>query len=236
MLQLELFPATQGLAALQKIRRVAKTTPNLVESYIRDLKVFKIVAGVDEAGRGPLAGPVVACACVLPEKVSIRNIVDSKKLSEAQIVEMYHRLRDLRGIVFATASIEPEVIDRVNILQATLLAMRQAVQSLKTVADLVLVDGNKSPSLPMPAVPVVKGDQHCLVISAASIIAKFTRDEIMREYDTQYPGYGFAQHKGYGTALHLKMLQRYGACPIHRKTYEPVSTVLCKAPVCMLQE
>jgi ribonuclease HII len=227
MSELERSPSIQKCSALQKIRCIARASPESVEACIRELQIFHVIAGVDEVGRGPLAGPVVACACVLPEKVSVPHVVDSKKLSEAQIIDTYHRLVNLPGILFATARIEPEVIDKVNILQATLLAMQQAVRSLKAIADLVLIDGNIAPCLPMPTVPVVKGDQHCVVISAASIIAKYIRDEIMREYDKQYPGYGFAQHKGYGTALHVQMLQLYGVSPIHRKTFEPVSKVLC---------
>jgi ribonuclease HII len=227
MPQLDFFPSDYGLSPLQKVQYAAKTKPDSVESCVRSLDVFRVVAGVDESGRGPLAGPVVACACILPEKTRFKYIVDSKTLSEAEIIDTYHRLIKIPGIQFATSLVEADEIDRINILQATLLAMRGAVAALKVGLDLVLIDGNRTPCLSVPAVAVVKGDRHCRVISAASIIAKYTRDAIMREYDKQYPGYGFARHKGYGTSMHMQMLRRHGACPIHRKSFEPVRSVIC---------
>ncbi len=184
-----------------------------------------LIAGVDEAGRGPLAGPVVAAAVILDETHPIIGLNDSKKLSpkkrEALFVEICQTAK-----AFAIAEASVIEIETLNILQATLLAMQRAAQALSPVPHKILVDGPFCPSVSMQAQAIVHGD--CLVpaISAASILAKVHRDRLMMEFDELYPGYGFAQHAGYGTVRHLKALKTLGICPIHRKTYGPIQELL----------
>ena len=184
-----------------------------------------LVAGVDEAGRGPLAGPVVAAAVILDDLNPITGLADSKQLSERRRERLFDEIR-AKSLCFAVAQASVEEIDTLNILQATLLAMRRAVDGLRLPPKLVLVDGNRLPRLPMRCEAIVKGDALIAAISAASILAKVTRDRWCLEYDLQYPAYGFAQHKGYGTAQHLSALKAQGACPQHRKSFRPVAEVL----------
>jgi ribonuclease HII len=179
-----------------------------------------LTAGVDEAGRGPLAGPVVAAAVILDERQPIAGLDDSKKLTAARREGLDEQIR-ARALAFAIAQASVEEIDRLNILQATLLAMQRAVAGLRLRPGLVLVDGNRLPVLDMPAEAVVGGDGRVASISAASILAKVHRDRWCAEIDAHYPQYGFAVHKGYGTAAHLEALRAYGACPLHRRSFAP---------------
>jgi ribonuclease HII len=184
-----------------------------------------LVAGVDEAGRGPLAGPVMAAAVILDDLHPIAGLADSKQLSASKRERLFDEIR-AKALCFAVAQASVEEIDQLNILQATLLAMRRAVEGLRLAPKLVLVDGNRLPVLPMRAEAIVKGDSLIAAISAASILAKVTRDRWCDEMAAQYPAYGFAQHKGYGTAQHLAALQSQGATPLHRKTFAPVRAAL----------
>ena len=184
-----------------------------------------LVAGVDEAGRGPLAGPVVAAAVILDELNPIKGLDDSKKLTAARREKLYDEIR-AKALCCSIAEASVEEIDQLNILQATMLAMRRAVEGLRLKPTLVLVDGNRLPILKVRAEAIIKGDALVPAISAASILAKVTRDRWCAELDAAYPQYGFAGHKGYGTAQHLAALQQHGACPQHRKTFSPVTNVL----------
>jgi ribonuclease HII len=189
-----------------------------------------LVAGVDEAGRGPLAGPVVAAAVILDDLNPIVGLADSKKLTALRRERLFDEIRG-KALCFAVAQASVEEIDSLNILQATLLAMRRAVHGLRLPPKLVLVDGNRLPVLSMRCEAIVKGDSLIAAISAASILAKVTRDRWCDEIDLQYPAYGFAQHKGYGTAQHLSALRAQGASPLHRKTFAPVRVMLAGAVV-----
>ncbi|WP_367068174.1 ribonuclease HII [Oryzisolibacter sp. LB2S] len=184
-----------------------------------------LVAGVDEAGRGPLAGPVVAAAVILDDMQPIAGLADSKALTAARRERLFDEIR-AKALCCSIAEASVEEIDRLNILQATLLAMRRAVQGLRLKPQLALVDGNRLPQLDMPAEAIVKGDARVAAISAASILAKVTRDRWCAELHAQYPEYGFAGHKGYGTAEHLAALQRHGPCPQHRRSFAPVTRAL----------
>jgi ribonuclease HII len=184
-----------------------------------------LIAGVDEAGRGPLAGPVVAAAVILDEMRPIAGLNDSKKLTALRRERLYDEIR-AKALCCSVAHASVEEIDRLNILQATLLAMRRAVNGLRLKPAKVLVDGNRLPVLDMLAEAIVGGDALVPSISAASILAKVTRDRWCAELDQQYPQYGFAAHKGYGTPVHLAALRAHGACPEHRKTFAPVTQVL----------
>ena len=181
-------------------------------------KGFSAVCGVDEAGRGPLAGPVCAGACILPRGLMIEGLNDSKKLSEKKREALYDILTR-EAIAWAVCLVDEKTIDEINILQATYRAMRGAVAGLSVRPDFCLVDGNRDPGLGIPTETVVKGDARCAVIAAASILAKVTRDRFMLEQDKLYPQYGFAVHKGYGTKAHYAALDLYGPSPIHRMTF-----------------
>ncbi len=183
-----------------------------------------LVAGVDEAGRGPLAGPVVAAAVILDELHPIQGLADSKKLSPVRREKFYHEIR-AKALCCSIAEASVEEIDRLNILQATLLAMRRAVEGLRLKPVKVLVDGNRLPVLDVLAEAIVKGDAKIPAISAASILAKVHRDRWCADYDREFPQYGFATHKGYGTAEHLAALNEHGACPQHRKSFAPVANL-----------
>lgn len=184
-----------------------------------------LMAGVDEAGRGPLAGPVVAAAVILDDLNPIEGLADSKVLTALRRERLFDEIR-AKALCCSVAEASVEEIEQLNILQATLLAMRRAVEGLRLKPQLVLVDGNRLPVLPMRAEAIVKGDSLVSAISAASILAKVHRDRWCTQYDQAFPQYGFAQHKGYGTAAHLAALRLHGACPQHRKTFRPVTQVL----------
>jgi ribonuclease HII len=184
-----------------------------------------LIAGVDEAGRGPLAGPVVAAAVILDDQNPIRGLADSKVLTARKRELLYDEIR-AKALCCSIAQASVEEIDQINILQATMLAMRRAVEGLRLKPAKVLVDGNRLPVLDALAEAIVKGDSKVAAISAASILAKVTRDRWCAELDAQYPQYGFAGHKGYGTAEHLRALQTHGACPQHRRSFAPVAKVL----------
>ena len=185
----------------------------------------KLIAGVDEVGRGPLVGAVVTAAVILDPQKPIMGLTDSKKLSEKKRLALAEEIKE-KARCWSLGRAEPEEIDSLNILHATMLAMQRAVEGLSITPDFVLVDGNRLPNLSMPAQAVVKGDALVQEISAASILAKVTRDLEMAELDKQFPEYGFAKHKGYPTALHFEKLSQYGATPFHRKRFAPVARCL----------
>ncbi len=187
---------------------------------------YRLIAGVDEVGRGALAGPVVAAAVILPEGFDHEDLADSKTLSPEKRQELYEVIVR-EAVSWAVGEVSAEEVDRLGILQASLLAMSKAVAALSVVPELVLVDGRFTlPNWPGPQKAVVDGDALCLSVAAASVVAKVTRDRIMEELNPKYPGYGFAKHKGYGTREHLEALRLYGPSPLHRKTFRPVSEVL----------
>lgn len=186
---------------------------------------YLTVAGIDEAGRGPLAGPVVAAVCILPARFHLPGLNDSKKLSETRREKLFADIRD-QALDYALGSAEPAEIDALNILQATKLAMKRAVEGLKTRPQYLLIDALELPYLDIPQRGIIKGDELSASIAAASILAKVTRDQWMRELHSLYPEYGFAKNKGYGTTEHMKVLQRLGPCPIHRRSFTPVNSVV----------
>ena len=190
-------------------------------------QLIKHIAGVDEVGRGPLAGPVVAAAVILDPEHPIEGLADSKALSEKKRQLLDEQIRST-ALAWAIGRAEVEEIDQINILQASLLAMRRAVLSLRPQAEHALVDGNRCPDLPCSCEAIIKGDQTVKVISAASIIAKVYRDAEMVEMDALYPGYGFVKHKGYPTKLHMESLKELGVTPIHRRSFGPVKKALAE--------
>ena len=183
---------------------------------------FKNIAGIDEAGRGPLAGPVVAAAVIFPSKVNIPGLNDSKKLSANKREELFPKIQEI-SVAFGLAVVDQKVIDKINILQAARLAMKQAVETLKITPGLLLIDGNQKIDSTLNQWIIVKGDSRSLSIAAASVLAKVTRDRIMDGYHKLYPQYEFNRHKGYGTRLHRNLIQEHGPCPIHRSTFKGVS-------------
>lgn len=186
---------------------------------------YQCVAGIDEAGRGPLAGPVVAAAVVLPPDLSLPGLRDSKKLSPARRDQWFSEIQE-NCLASGIAIVDENVIDEINILQATLLAMKQAVEQLSVPADLLLIDGNRGIATDIDQKTIVGGDDASVSIAAASVLAKVTRDRLMDAYDQKYPHYEFSRHKGYGTRLHRERIQQYGPCPIHRKTFRGVAEYL----------
>jgi len=186
-------------------------------------KGYKYIAGIDEAGRGPLAGPVVAAAVILPRDYNSDILNDSKKISPKVREKLYEELTDpLSKVAWGYSVISPEIIDEINILNATHRAMSESVLNLETEPSFAIIDGNPVKGFPYPYQAVVKGDEKCLSIAAASIIAKVERDRLMLKYAEKYPEYGFERHKGYGTKLHLNALKEFGASPIHRQSFAPV--------------
>ncbi|KAL3695649.1 hypothetical protein R1sor_009725 [Riccia sorocarpa] len=195
---------------------------------------FQHIAGVDEAGRGPLAGPVVAAACIIPSSVKIEGIDDSKKINEDKREELYNVITSTPGVSYAVHVVDAATVDEINILQATMQAMSACVQKLRSetrglpVPDFILVDGNRLPeNFPENSRSVVKGDAICHVIAAASILAKVTRDRLMLSYDLKWPEYGFKANKGYGTSAHISALLKYGPCDIHRRSFAPLKDQGC---------
>ena len=195
-----------------------KTTPDeTFENQLREAG-YTAICGVDEAGRGPLSGPVVAAACILPAGCEIPGLNDSKKLTPKQRDRLFDTVREV-AIAYAIGMASPEEIDQLNILNATMLAMRRAIEGLPVKADFALIDGNCARGIDMPHKTVISGDALSVSISAASILAKVTRDRICLENDRDYPEYGFAKHKGYGTREHMDALRRLGPCPLHRRSF-----------------
>ena len=186
--------------------------------YEKEHEDCALICGIDEAGRGPLAGPVVAGAVILPKNRRILYLNDSKKLSEKRREELFVRIQK-EALAWSVGIAGPERIDEINILQATYEAMRKAIQGLPQKPDLLLNDAVTIPDVEIVQIPIVKGDAKSLSIAAASILAKVTRDHMMMEYDKIYPEYGFGKHKGYGTAAHMEAIRRFGPCPIHRRTF-----------------
>ena len=179
---------------------------------------FDLICGIDEAGRGPLAGPVVAAACILPRDCEILFLNDSKKLSEKRREMLYDEIVR-KAVSYGVGVVSEKVIDELNILQATYEAMRLAISKLSVRPQILLNDAVRIPGVDIRQVPIVKGDAKSVSIAAASILAKVTRDRMMMEYDAMYPGYGFAQHKGYGTAVHISAIKEKGPCEIHRRSF-----------------
>ena len=206
--------AAKRLAALEKERARIETLRRYEEQYSE----YEYICGVDEVGRGPLAGPVVAGAVILPTGCRILYINDSKQLSEKKREELYDVITG-QAAAWAVGCVSPERIDEINILQATYEAMRQAVGRLRPVPDLLLNDAVQIPGISIPQVPVIKGDAKSITIGAASIVAKVTRDRMMQQYDKTYPEYGFAENKGYGSREHIEALQKHGPTPIHRRSF-----------------
>lgn len=200
---------------------------NRFEKKARQIGYLQI-AGVDEAGRGPLAGPVVAAACILPEKTLIEGIDDSKKLIPSERFRIFQQILSLKNVDYGIGIIDSQLIDQVNILQATFQAMLAAIARLSQKPDYILVDGNKMPPTPLAGEAIIKGDNRSQSIAAASIIAKETRDQLMRNFHEKWPQYGFHSHKGYGTEEHVLAIQKYGPCPIHRLSFEPLKSLFCK--------
>ena len=192
--------------------------PDLSYEKLYHEKGYSLVCGVDEAGRGPLCGPVVAAAVILRDDDPIEGLNDSKKLSEKKREALYGEIC-ARALAYSIASASPEEIDELNILGATMLAMQRAIKGLSPAADFALIDGNTVRNMPVPAVGVIKGDAISSSISAASILAKVTRDRLCLEHDRLYPGYGIAGHKGYPTAAHMEAVRQLGPSPIHRRSF-----------------
>ncbi len=189
-------------------------------SYEKDLQAqgYSVICGVDEAGRGPLCGPVVAGACILPNDFDCTGLNDSKKLTEKKREALYEIITE-NAIAWAVGMASPAEIDEINILNASMLAMRRAIEGLSVSADFALVDGNVTRNLPITAKAVVKGDATVASIAAASVLAKVTRDRLLVDLDRQYPQYGLARHKGYPTKDHMEAVRKYGVAPIYRKTF-----------------
>jgi len=196
-----------------------------LEATLTD-KGYNAICGVDEVGRGPLAGPVVAAAVIIPKGIEIAGLDDSKKLTPLQRDHLFDEIAEL-GLPCAVGIIDHETIDRINILKASLMAMRKAVMDLRAGPDFVIVDGNFTiPNLSLPQMAIIDGDATCKAIAAASIIAKVTRDRIMDRMEGLYPSFSFAKHKGYCTSLHLEELRTHGPCDIHRRSFKPVAECL----------
>lgn len=235
---LEADPRAGAREVLRQVRR--RREANRAEgqrlrrllAYERDLweRGAVHVAGTDEAGMAPLAGPIVAGACILPRDYRPRGIDDSKQLDRKERERLAEDIRR-NAVAWAVARAEVEEIDSLNVYRAGLLALTRAVRMLGTAPDHVLVDARKLPELPIPQTPIVRGDALSLTIAAASILAKTARDALMAELDAVHPGYGFARHKGYPTAEHFEALGRLGACPVHRRSFQPVREALGLAPV-----
>lgn len=206
--------------ALKKIENLEKEKNRIEQMKIYEHKYseYSYICGIDEAGRGPLAGPVVAAAVILPRDCSILYVNDSKKLTEKKREELFDIIKD-KAVSYGIGIVEHDRIDEINILEATYEAMRKAVAMLDPSPQILLNDAVTIPFIDIKQVPIIKGDAKSISIASASILAKVTRDQIMREYDKQYPEYGFESNKGYGCASHIKALEAIGASPIHRKTF-----------------
>lgn len=182
---------------------------------------YNVIAGIDEAGRGPLAGPVVASAVVLPDKCRLMGINDSKKLTEIKRERLFPQIVE-NAVAIGVGIVDEQVIDEINILQATIQAMRKAIETLKINPDYILVDALVIPDIGIEQIAIEKGDSLSMSVATASIVAKVTRDRLMMEYDKKYPQYNFAKHKGYGTKEHIEAISKFGPCKIHRRTFKRV--------------
>ncbi|RKX28057.1 MAG: ribonuclease HII [Candidatus Zixiibacteriota bacterium] len=206
---------------------IESALPNL--DHLEELltrKGYSAICGIDEVGRGPLAGPVVAAAVILPYDVEIAGLDDSKKLTPLQRERVFEKIANL-GLICAVGAIDNEDIDRMNIHRASLMAMRKAVKDLSQTPDFILVDGKFAvPNISQPQFAVVSGDSRCRCIAAASVVAKVTRDRIMEKMQSLYPSFSFSKHKGYPTPTHLEELKLHGPCEIHRKSFKPVADLL----------
>lgn len=229
--EIQAFVDSYNVDARGGVQKIVATAEKRLEKYLAELDRtesikkyekqydnYLYICGIDEVGRGPLAGPVVAGAVILPKDCDILYINDSKKLSAAKREELYDEIME-KAVATGLGFIGPERIDEINILQATYEAMRQAISKLAPQPDLLLNDAVTIPGLTMEQVPIIKGDAKSISIGAASIIAKVTRDRLMEEYDRLYPQYGFASNKGYGSAEHIAAIKEYGPTPIHRKSF-----------------
>ena len=207
-------------ARVLKGERLEKELARLeaMTQYEKEYEAYAYVCGIDEAGRGPLAGPVAAGAVILPKDCRILYLNDSKKLSEKRREELFEEIKE-KAAAWSVGIVSPARIDDINILQATYEAMRDALGRLGVTPDVLLNDAVTIPGLPMKQVPIIKGDAKSLSIAAASVLAKVTRDHMMAEYEEMFPGYGFAKHKGYGTAAHIQAIRELGPCPIHRRSF-----------------
>lgn len=227
------FAARYGKDEREGVRRIAASAEKAAQAHVNErerqremyaferdcrLKGYARICGIDEAGRGPLAGPVVAGAVILPEDCEIDGLNDSKKLSEKKREELYDEIRE-KAVASGVGIVGPGRIDEINILQADYEAMCQAIGTLSVMPQILLNDAVRIPQVLIPQVPIIHGDARSMSIAAASVLAKVTRDRLMLEYDAVYPEYGFAQHKGYGTAAHYEALRKYGPCPIHRRSF-----------------
>ena len=212
--------ATKAEREAKKALAIQKEQERMYElfAYEREYGAYQAICGIDEVGRGPLAGPVVASAVILPKNCDILYINDSKKLSEKKREMLYDEIME-KAVAVGIGIVGPELIDEINILQATYEAMREAISKLSVQPDLLLNDAVKIPGVTLPQVSIIKGDAKSASIGAASIIAKVTRDRMMVEYDSIFPEYGFAANKGYGTAVHIEALKELGPTPIHRRSF-----------------
>lgn len=207
----------QAKKRLQKLEEERKRIWKLQE-YERKYGQYTYICGIDEVGRGPLAGPVVAGAVILPKDCDILYINDSKKLTAVKREELYDEIME-KAVAAGIGMVSPQRIDEINILQATYEAMREAISKLEPAPDILLNDAVTIPEVTIPQVPIIKGDAKSASIAAASIVAKVTRDRMMKEYDAVYPGYDFAKNKGYGTKAHIEGIKKQGICDIHRRTF-----------------
>lgn len=236
ILQQDSRKAVQNLAAkyLRQMEKREKERRRIAAMWefenAAKAKGYQWIAGTDEVGRGPLAGPVVAAAVILPENADLPEIKDSKKLTEKQREHLDKLIKE-QAAAWCIASLNEDEIDNLNILEASRYAMKNAVNGLSQPADFVLVDGLPNPRITQPSEAIVKGDNRSISIAAASIIAKVYRDRLMDEYDKRYPGYGFAANKGYPTEEHIQAVREQGPCPIHRMTFRPLSEMKEARPV-----
>ncbi len=213
---------------MSKIRSDAKIEAQRLEElkkyeYMAYEQGYQYIAGVDEVGRGPLAGPVAAAAVILPRQFCLAGVNDSKALSEKKRQSLVGKIKQ-EALAWSVAVLSPGYIDRENILNATREAMRMAINALRPAPDYLLIDAVKIADIKINQLPIIKGDALSISIACASIIAKVERDEMMKVYDSLYPNYGFARHKGYATREHMLALQQYGPCPIHRRSFEPIKS------------
>lgn len=218
-----MYKANQ-LSNLEKKEIVRLKNLCLFENKLRE-KGYNNIAGVDEVGRGPLAGPVVAAACIIPKGVLIEGIDDSKKIESSKREEVFQRIINHPKVSYSVGIVDNKVIDQINILQASFLAMKQAIRKLLIKPDFLLFDGNQYPMTSIPSNAIVKGDSLSISIAAASIIAKQTRDKIMEEYHIKWPHFGFDQHKGYATEKHRNAIVKHGPCEIHRRSFDPIKSL-----------